>query len=137
MLSFRCTKPIVCLKCRTAEKKLNFLLLISLTARSVAAGMESAVIVIAALNKLNTRSGLTLLGIGQLYLAVSSFLGEESEVLSSLIASIISQWISSSDAGFIVFSSPSSTYSITEEQDAEVRILRIAVLAASVEIHRA
>ena len=81
---------------------------------SVAAGMESAVIVTAALNKLNTRSGLTLLGIGQLYLAVSSFLGEESEVLSSLIASIISQWISSSDAEFIAFTSPSSTYGITE-----------------------
>ena len=116
---------------------MNFLLLISLTARSVAAGMESAVIVTAALNKLNTISGLTLLGIGQLYLAVSSFLGEESEVLSSLIASIISQWISSSEAGFIAFTSPSSTYSIAELQDAEVRILRIAVLAASVDIHRA
>lgn len=68
------------LRCRTesrkAEKKENLPLLIT---RAVALAMGIATAVLAIINKLDARSGFTMLGIGLLCLAISSFHGEKSE----------------------------------------------------------
>ena len=68
------------LRCRTEssneEKNENLPLLIT---RAVALAMSIATTVLAIINKLDAKSGFTMLGIGLLCLAISSFHGEKSE----------------------------------------------------------